>query len=230
MEFPLPAVLTIDEGLNKERLPSLRGIMAAKKKPLEVKPVTLAESRIIGAPPATCRPSAPRAASSARARRPCPSSFACSRPRPRSCDAEPSWYLRRRAMARFAKSALEAVDGGTDLLDASGGGEVHAAARRAAGHRGQSRRAWANTARISSWSSSIRRSSDTIPRRRRHSSADRIRSGGYRAGVFSSTAQGRDLAPRVAGDSRCRDRDRCDRDGDRADDIGRDPSDRYRQS
>jgi electron transfer flavoprotein beta subunit len=47
MEFPLPAVLTIDEGLNKERLPSLKGIMAAKKKPLEVKPVTLTESRVV---------------------------------------------------------------------------------------------------------------------------------------------------------------------------------------
>ena len=38
VEFPLPVVLTVDEGLNKERLPSLRGIMAAKKKPLESKP------------------------------------------------------------------------------------------------------------------------------------------------------------------------------------------------
>jgi len=47
MEFPLPAVLTIDEGLNKERLPSLKGIMAAKKKPLEIKPVTLIESRVL---------------------------------------------------------------------------------------------------------------------------------------------------------------------------------------
>jgi electron transfer flavoprotein beta subunit len=47
VEFPLPAVLTIDEGLNRERLPSLKGIMAAKKKPLEVKPVTLAESRVV---------------------------------------------------------------------------------------------------------------------------------------------------------------------------------------
>jgi electron transfer flavoprotein beta subunit len=43
VEFPLPVVLTVDEGLNKERLPSLKGIMAAKKKPLEVKQVTLAE-------------------------------------------------------------------------------------------------------------------------------------------------------------------------------------------
>ncbi len=41
------AVLTIDEGLQlRERLPTLKGIMAAKKKPLVVKPVTLAESRI----------------------------------------------------------------------------------------------------------------------------------------------------------------------------------------
>jgi len=35
----LPAVLTCDKGLNTPRLPSLKGIMAAKKKPLEVKPV-----------------------------------------------------------------------------------------------------------------------------------------------------------------------------------------------
>ena len=38
VEFPLTVVLTVDEGLNKERLPSLKGIMAAKKKPLESKP------------------------------------------------------------------------------------------------------------------------------------------------------------------------------------------------
>jgi electron transfer flavoprotein beta subunit len=36
---PLPAVLTCDKGLNTPRLPSLKGIMAAKKKPLDVKPV-----------------------------------------------------------------------------------------------------------------------------------------------------------------------------------------------
>jgi electron transfer flavoprotein beta subunit len=37
----LPAVLTCDKGLNTPRLPALKGIMAAKKKPLEVKPVAL---------------------------------------------------------------------------------------------------------------------------------------------------------------------------------------------
>jgi electron transfer flavoprotein beta subunit len=41
VEFPLPAVLTTDKGLNQPRYPALKGIMAAKKKPLEVKPVTL---------------------------------------------------------------------------------------------------------------------------------------------------------------------------------------------
>jgi len=35
----LPAVLTCEKGLNTPRLPSLKGIMAAKKKPLEVKEV-----------------------------------------------------------------------------------------------------------------------------------------------------------------------------------------------
>ena len=38
----LPAVITTDKGINTPRLPSLKGIMAAKKKPLEVKDVTLA--------------------------------------------------------------------------------------------------------------------------------------------------------------------------------------------
>jgi electron transfer flavoprotein beta subunit len=46
VEFPLPAVLTIDDGLNKERLPSLKGIMAAKKKPLDIKPAVLGEQAV----------------------------------------------------------------------------------------------------------------------------------------------------------------------------------------
>lgn len=40
--FPLPAVLTTDKGLNEPRYPALKGIMAAKKKPLDTKPVQLA--------------------------------------------------------------------------------------------------------------------------------------------------------------------------------------------
>ena len=43
VEFPLPAVLTIDEGIARPRLPSLKGIMAAKKKPLEARPAQLGD-------------------------------------------------------------------------------------------------------------------------------------------------------------------------------------------
>jgi electron transfer flavoprotein beta subunit len=46
LEFPLPAVLTIDEGIARARLPALKGIMAAKKKPLEVRPAQLGEVRL----------------------------------------------------------------------------------------------------------------------------------------------------------------------------------------
>jgi len=41
MGCTLPAVVTCDKGINNPRLPSLKGIMAAKKKPLDAKPVTL---------------------------------------------------------------------------------------------------------------------------------------------------------------------------------------------
>jgi electron transfer flavoprotein beta subunit len=42
-EFPLPAVISIDEGIARPRLPSLKGIMGAKKKPLEVKAAQLGD-------------------------------------------------------------------------------------------------------------------------------------------------------------------------------------------
>jgi electron transfer flavoprotein beta subunit len=46
VEFPLPAVVTIDEGIARPRYPSLKGIMAAKKKPLESKPAQLGPIRV----------------------------------------------------------------------------------------------------------------------------------------------------------------------------------------
>ena len=46
VEFPLPAVITADKGLNEPRYPALKGIMAAKKKPLELKPVQAAAGAI----------------------------------------------------------------------------------------------------------------------------------------------------------------------------------------
>jgi electron transfer flavoprotein beta subunit len=46
LEFPVPAVVTVDEGDWRPRYPALKGIMAAKKKPLEVRPAQLGEARI----------------------------------------------------------------------------------------------------------------------------------------------------------------------------------------
>jgi electron transfer flavoprotein beta subunit len=46
VQFPLPAALSIDEGIARPRLATLRGIMAAKKKPLETRPAALGEVRL----------------------------------------------------------------------------------------------------------------------------------------------------------------------------------------
>ncbi len=46
VEAPLPAVLTITKGKYEPRYASLKGIMAAKKKPLEEKDAQLGESRV----------------------------------------------------------------------------------------------------------------------------------------------------------------------------------------
>src|ERR1700742_1927293 len=46
VEFSLPAAVTIDEGIARPRYPSLKGIMAAKKKPLESKPAQLGPARV----------------------------------------------------------------------------------------------------------------------------------------------------------------------------------------
>jgi electron transfer flavoprotein beta subunit len=44
VEVELPAVLAADKGLNEPRYASLKGIMAAKKKPIEEKPAALGEA------------------------------------------------------------------------------------------------------------------------------------------------------------------------------------------
>jgi electron transfer flavoprotein beta subunit len=46
VEFALPAAITIDEGIARPRYPSLKNIMAAKKKPLETKPAQLGPTRV----------------------------------------------------------------------------------------------------------------------------------------------------------------------------------------
>ena len=44
--FALPAIVSIDEGIARPRYPSLKGIMAAKKKPLEIRPAQLGQVRL----------------------------------------------------------------------------------------------------------------------------------------------------------------------------------------
>lgn len=46
LEFSLPAAVTIDEGIARPRYPSLKNIMAAKKKPLETRPAQLGDVRV----------------------------------------------------------------------------------------------------------------------------------------------------------------------------------------
>jgi electron transfer flavoprotein beta subunit len=46
MEAPMPAVVSITKGEHEPRYPSLKGIMGAKKKPLQEKDAQLGESRI----------------------------------------------------------------------------------------------------------------------------------------------------------------------------------------
>lgn len=46
IEVTLPAVFTADKGLNEPRYASLKGIMAAKKKPIEEKPAALGEANL----------------------------------------------------------------------------------------------------------------------------------------------------------------------------------------
>ncbi len=46
VEFDLPAVVGAQKGLNEPRYPSLKGIMAAKKKPLDVKEIGFTEPKV----------------------------------------------------------------------------------------------------------------------------------------------------------------------------------------
>jgi len=46
VEFTLPAVVSAQKGLNEPRYATLKGIMAAKRKPLEVKQIEIAEPRL----------------------------------------------------------------------------------------------------------------------------------------------------------------------------------------
>ncbi len=123
-EFSLPAVVTIDEGVARPRYPALKGIMAAKKKPLEVKPAQLGAAhltvtkmelpperkagRIIGEGPAAM-----------------PELSSCPEEAKVTLMANVFAFAEQRSGA-LRRVALESVTAARTLADASGGGEVHA--------------------------------------------------------------------------------------------------------
>jgi electron transfer flavoprotein alpha subunit len=95
------------------------------------------------------------------------------------------------------KVAFEAVTAARQMADASGGGEVHAmvigapgiaASAKALGRYGADAVVAVEHAELGGYSPEV-----FAP-----SVAERLKAGGYRAALFSASAQGRDLAPRVA--------------------------------
>ena len=95
------------------------------------------------------------------------------------------------------KVGFEAVSAARQAADSSGGGEVHALVLGAPGiaaHAGELGRYGADVVTVVEHTGLERYSPEVAAA----TAADRIKSGGYRAAFFSASAQGRDLAPRVA--------------------------------
>jgi len=95
------------------------------------------------------------------------------------------------------KVAFEAVSAARQAADASGGGEVHALVLGAPGIAGRAAelgRFGADVVTVVEHAALERYSPEVAAA----TAAERIKAGGYRAAFFSASAQGRDLAPRVA--------------------------------
>ena len=93
--------------------------------------------------------------------------------------------------------AFEAVSAARALADASGGGEVHALLAGAPGIASlapELGKYGADVVFVVEHPGLANANAESLAA----TAADRIRAGGYRAAIFSSSAQGRDLAPRVA--------------------------------
>ena len=95
------------------------------------------------------------------------------------------------------KVGLEAVTAARMLSDKSGGGEVHALLMGPAGIAAKASQLGQHGADVVI---AVEHAglSNYNPEAATATAAERIKSGGYRAAIFSTSAQGRDLAPRVA--------------------------------
>jgi len=95
------------------------------------------------------------------------------------------------------KAGLEAVSAARQLADQTGGGEVHALLAGPPGVAAQAARlaeVGADVVYVVEHAGLAQYDAESTAA----TAAERIRAGGYRAAVFSSTTQGKDLSPRVA--------------------------------
>ena len=95
------------------------------------------------------------------------------------------------------KAGLEAVTAARQIADQTGGGEVHALLAGAPGIAAQASRlaeVGADVVYVVEHAGLAQYDAESLAA----TAAERIRAGGYRAAVFSATAQGKDLSPRVA--------------------------------
>ena len=99
--------------------------------------------------------------------------------------------------ADIRKVGLEAVTAARMLADASGGGEVHALVIGPTGISGKANQLGQHGADVVEVVEH-QALSNYSPEVATATAAERIKAGGYRAAIFSTSAQGRDLAPRVA--------------------------------
>ena len=196
VEFPLPAVLTIDEGIARPRLASLKGIMAAKKKPLEVKPAQLGKVSLVVESMAL--PPERAAGPDHRRGRRCGARAPPTAPdRSEGAVMAPILAFAESRDGELRKVAFETVTAARQAADASGGGEVHAMRHRRARHRraGGGARPLRRRCRHRGGAGDARA---LQPRSHSRRPSPAAQSGGYRAAFFAASAQGRDLAPRVA--------------------------------
>ena len=170
--------------------------MAAKKKPLEVRPAALGEVRLTVEAMAL-PPERRRAALRRRGRRRGARAGAAAPHRSEGALMATMFAFAETRGGELRKVAFEAVTAARQAADASGGGEVHALIIGAPGIAAKAEalgRYGADVVIVVEHAAS----SATVPKRSPPRAAERLRAGDYRAAFFPASAEGRDLAPRVA--------------------------------
>ena len=198
VEFALPAVLTAEKGLNTPRYPALKGIMAAKKKPIDEKPAALGESRVA----VTTLGAAARAEGGAHRGRGPGRGARAGAAAPRGSegalmadDACRDRAARRRAAEGQPRGGVGRAAARADATGWDGGRVGARGARRGCG-RGA---AWAEVGADRVLVAERRQLREVRARRLRgHGGRAWSRRASYGAVLVAATAAGKDLAPRIA--------------------------------